>query len=163
MNLKPDEQCLSAWFWRLVYSRILRRPWRLPEGFEEWTAGERNRCLGKRGEELAVYFLRTRGFRVLRTNFRGENGGEIDIVAARPERGLIVFCEVKTRSSAMAGRPSRAVDREKRQFIRRGARAWLRDLKQRVNYRFDIIEVILGAGAVPEIRHVPEAFGDGPD
>lgn len=67
---------------------------------------------GKRGEDLAVAYLKKNGFRIIDRNFR-IRGGEIDIIAidASPEneKETLVFIEVKTRSSLEFGTPLEAI------------------------------------------------------
>lgn len=70
----------------------------------------------------------------------------------------LVFAEVKTRTSEEGGRPADAVTRDKEELIARGARAWLRMLdRPEVNFRFDIVEVVLGDGE-PRINVIKSAF-----
>jgi len=61
---------------------------------------------GKRGEDLAVEFLKKKGFKIIDRNFR-IRGGEIDIVAL--EKDVLVFIEVKTRSSSEFGSPLESI------------------------------------------------------
>ena len=61
---------------------------------------------GKRGEEIAVLYLRRLGFQIVDRNFR-IRGGEIDIIAI--DNDTLVFIEVKTRSSAQFGTPLEAI------------------------------------------------------
>lgn len=61
---------------------------------------------GKRGEDIAVAFLKKKGFTILDRNFR-IRGGEIDIVAQ--DKKTLVFIEVKTRSSSEFGSPFEAI------------------------------------------------------
>lgn len=110
------------------------------------------------GEKAAGLWLRSRGARILRRNYRADSGGEVDIVYR--EGDVLVFCEVKTRTGTGYGPPSRAVNREKRRLIRRGARSWLRKLKREVPFRFDIMEVLMIPGELPEIRRLVGAFGE---
>lgn len=60
---------------------------------------------GRRGETIAAWYLRLKGFRILDRRVRTRLG-EIDLVARR--RGLIAFVEVKTRDSA--GELAHAID-----------------------------------------------------
>lgn len=50
--------------------------------------------IGKKGEEIAVKHLKSRGYYILDRNFRTKFG-EIDIIAVSPDRTL-TFVEVKT-------------------------------------------------------------------
>ena len=71
----------------------------------------------------------------------------------------LVFVEVKTRRSAIGGRPAEAVDAEKQELMTRGARAWLRLLKnQAPTYRFDIVEVLVDAGQQVTCTVIEDAF-----
>ena len=58
-------------------------------------------ALGKRGEDLAHRYLCQKGFTVVARNYCPGADSEVDIVARRG--ALLVFVEVKTRSSAEAG------------------------------------------------------------
>ena len=91
--------------------------------------------------------------KVLYNNFRAPQGGEVDIVAR--EDDLLLFTEVKTRTSTAFGRPLDAVNRAKRKLIRRGANEWLRLLGTReIPWRYDVIEVILLEGEKPRVNRV---------
>jgi len=114
--------------------------------------------LGRRGERLAEKFLRRQGCKILRRNFRAKSGGEVDLVLRDIPENTLVFAEVKTRTSDEGGRPADAVDRQKEELIARGARAWLRLLdRPDVNFRFDIVEVVIGDGE-PRINVIKSAF-----
>jgi putative endonuclease len=78
--------------------------------------------LGRDGEQAAVDYLESCGFRILDRNWRCADG-EIDIVAV--ERHTFVVCEVKTRSGLRYGTPLEAVGRTKRIRLRRLAVRWL--------------------------------------
>jgi len=114
--------------------------------------------LGRRGEKLAEKFLRKSGCKILRRNFRAKGGGEVDLVLRDVAEDTLVFAEVKTRTSDECGRPADAVDRAKEALIARGARAWLKLLdRPEVNFRFDIVEVVIGDGK-PRINVIKSAF-----
>ena len=114
--------------------------------------------LGRRGERLAEKYLRQHGCKILRRNFRAKGGGEVDLVLRDIAENTLVFAEVKTRTGDDEGRPADAVDRAKEELIARGARAWLRLLdRPEVNFRFDIVEVVIGVGK-PRINVIKSAF-----
>ena len=109
--------------------------------------------IGRRGEKIARMWLRSKGAKVLYNNFRAPQGGEVDIVAR--EGDLLLFTEVKTRTSTDFGRPLDAVNRAKRKLIRRGANEWLRLLGTReIPWRYDVIEVVLIEGERPRVNRV---------
>jgi putative endonuclease len=114
-------------------------------------------ALGRRGEEIAARFLRKNGHRILYTNFRAPEGGEVDIVSRDKRHNELVFTEVKTRTNEDFGAPSEAVDRKKQRLVLRGAMKWLRMLDfPDITYRFDIVEVVIGPPL--EVRHLENAF-----
>ena len=72
---------------------------------------------------------------------------------------LLVFVEVKTRSSEEWTRPAAAVNARKKKLLSGCALDYLRLLKNpEVKMRFDIVEVLLKSGEVSEIRHLPNTF-----
>jgi len=102
--------------------------------------GNPRHILGRRGEAVAARYLRRLGYKVLYRNYRAPGGGEVDIVCR--ERDVLVFVEVKTRSSETGGAPAESVTRAKQQLIIRGAHSWLKLLdRPDICYRFDIVEV----------------------
>ena len=67
--------------------------------------------------------------------------------------------EVKTRTSKEFGRPLDAVNASKQELIERGANSWLHLLGRRdMPWRFDVVEVILIEGKLPEINVITDAF-----
>ena len=113
--------------------------------------------IGDLGELIAYCYLKSTGCKVLYRNYRGPKGGEVDIAAR--EQDTLIFVEVKTRTSKGFGRPLDAVDADKQELIERGANSWLQLLGSRdVLWRFDVIEVILTEGVVPEVVWVKNAF-----
>lgn len=111
---------------------------------------------GRLGERAARRHLRRAGLKFLTANFRSPRG-EIDLVFR--DGDCLVFVEVKTRSSEDWTRPAAAVDADKRRRLSLAALDYLKLLGHpRVPVRFDIVEVLLEAGRVREVRHLPNAF-----
>jgi putative endonuclease len=104
---------------------------------------------GKRGEDLAVSYLRKLGFRIIERNFR-IRGGEIDIVAIETSKltheQTLVFIEVKTRSSGKFGTPLEAITYYKlRSLIKTAAFYRLKHPQLPELMRIDAVAVILSA------------------
>ncbi len=111
--------------------------------------------IGRRGEDLAVDFLRRKGYRIVARNVR-QSFGEIDIIARHGQ--FLVFVEVKTRRSDRYGSPLEAVDRRKQRQMIRAAQAYLaREVSTETAARFDVISVLLGRER-PSIQHIVNAF-----
>ena len=113
--------------------------------------------LGTRGEKLAARYLRRRGFKILYHNFRGRQGGEIDLICR--DGDTLVFVEVKTRTREDFGRPLEAVNRQKQRRLSLGGLAWLRLLgNPDILFRFDVVEVMMAEAAPPRIELIRNAF-----
>ena len=113
--------------------------------------------VGRLGERLAARWLWFRGMKVLFRNYRAPKGGEVDLVLR--DGKVLVFCEVKTRTSLAFGRPVEAVTPAKQALIAKGAMSWLDLLEMPdVRFRFDVVEVLLKDGEVPELNLIEEAF-----
>lgn len=92
-------------------------------------------------------------------NFRAPKGGEADLVVRH--EGVLCFVEVKTRREGTRYRPSTAVNRKKRQLLRKASRAYLGMLPDpSMPVRFDIVEILLADGQSPKINWIKQAFGD---
>ena len=110
----------------------------------------KKREIGNFGEDSAVKYLRRKRYRILERNYvTGKL--EIDIIARKGKE--IVFIEVKTRSvesldSDMPyGRPSDAVNLEKKRNTVNAAYAYMRKNPSELNMRIDVIEVYLDKNA----------------
>lgn len=111
---------------------------------------------GSLGEDAARDFLKKQGLKFLTANFSCKEG-EIDLIFRDGE--TLVFVEVKTRTAGGWTRPGKAVDDRKRRALIRTANEYLRLLKKpAVAYRYDVVEVLLTAGAVTELRHNSNSF-----
>lgn len=110
--------------------------------------------IGNSGEDLAVAHLEAKGYNVLATNFRsGKN--EIDIVAQQGD--IIVFVEVKTRTSAFFGEPFHAVSRDKQRRTIAAANAFMEKHGVMLEARFDIISIVIHQDK-HRIDHLEEAY-----
>jgi putative endonuclease len=110
--------------------------------------------IGALGEQVAVDHLRSLGLRVLTRNWRCRYG-ELDVIAAEPGGDVVVFVEVKTRTSDQFGGIEQAVTPDKVRRLRRLAGLWLAGQDGRWSQvRIDVIGVRVGRRATPEITHL---------
>src|SRR5271154_3787796 len=111
---------------------------------------------GELGERAAKKFLQKQGLKFLTANFHSKRG-EIDLIFR--DGDCLAFVEVKTRSSEEWTRPAAAVNAARRRRLSQCALDYLKRLKNpAVKIRFDIVEVLLAAGAVRKVRHLPNTF-----
>jgi putative endonuclease len=132
----------------MSWPRQLQRSWRRIFG---------PKSLGQRGEIAAAKFLKRLGYKIIArgTHIRR---GEIDIVAV--DDRTVVFVEVKTRDSSVAGEPHEAVDRTKQEKLTRLALVYLKRHRL-LEYpaRFDVVSVLWPKGQRrPQIEHFKNAF-----
>ncbi|MGE0491261.1 MAG: YraN family protein [Vulcanimicrobiota bacterium] len=110
--------------------------------------------LGDRGEEAAVSLLKNKGMRILERNFRTRYG-EIDIIASCQQ--IMIFVEVKTRSSHSFGLPQEAVEGRKQARLRKLASAYMARLDWQGECRFDVVAVSV-RGHKTLVEHFEGAF-----
>lgn len=107
--------------------------------------------MGRLGENRALKFLKRRGFKILEQNYKAPCG-EADIIAADGE--VLVFVEVKTRTSEKFGAPSEAVNYQRQKRYIKIAEFYIHTFNMyEKEVRFDIIE-IMGR----QINHIRAAF-----
>ena len=111
--------------------------------------------LGAQGEALVAEHLEQLGFAIVARNVR-VGRLELDLVARRD--GLLVICEVRTRSSRDFIDPIATIDRAKCQRIRSATRSWV--FGQQVPHdelRFDAASVVINASG-SDIAYYEAAF-----
>lgn len=118
-------------------------------------------AIGRYGEDVAARHLTDAGLTILERNWRCR-GGELDIIAV--DAGVLVFCEVKTRSSTQFGLPAEAVIGAKAARIRRLAMAWLASRREAgggefwPEMRFDVVSVLRQRQGAAAVEHLRGAF-----
>lgn len=112
--------------------------------------------LGKKGEKQAARYLKKKGYKVVTANYRCKYG-EIDLIAR--DADILIFVEVKTRTSSDFGVPAAAVDYRKQQQISKVAHHYLiTHHNDDVDARFDVISILSPRGQKTEIEHISDAF-----
>ena len=111
--------------------------------------------LGRRGEQIAARYLRRCGYFILARNYRAARA-EIDLVAVEGE--MLVFVEVKARSSLLFGAPVEAVDEKKQARIRRAADVYAQRYRVcDLPMRFDVVAIV-GTGRNRKLELTRDAF-----
>lgn len=130
-----------------------------------------NRTFGKAGEDAAVEYLKKQGYRIIGLNYNTLHG-ELDIISLR--RGVLVFTEVKTRSSFGRGAPGCRMDYEKISRLRRAATEFCRAdgtgrrvplyigpfryTRKYKKRRFDLLEILTHDEDVIRLTHTENVF-----
>mgnify|MGYP005843129809 CR=1 FL=1 len=113
---------------------------------------------GNSGENFAVELLKSKGYTIIKRNYRFGKG-EIDIIAKDPNEEGLVFVEVKSRNSLEFGHPIDSITPNKIKQIKRIAELYLyeNDIKETL-CRFDVITILNLPGQQPKIEHLVNAF-----
>ncbi len=119
---------------------------------------ETTTVLGRRGEDLALQYLETRGLRLLERNYRCR-GGEIDLVML--DGTTLALIEVRSRSSSDFGGAAASVGtRKQRRFIVAARHLMLtRPQMRKLAARFDVVAVDRAEGSGEQVvTWVRDAF-----
>ena len=114
-------------------------------------------AMGNWGEKMAEAYLQAKGYQVLGRNIRTPYG-EIDLLVT--QAGVLVFVEVKTRSSLSYGPPEDGVTGGKQSHLLNSAKFYLQDhLALEQDWRVDVIAILGKPGDEPvEITHFENAI-----
>ncbi len=113
--------------------------------------------LGEWGEAEARRYLETKTYVLIERNFRVPEG-EIDLVMQ--DGDIVVFVEVKTRTSDSFGTPEESISRPKRQRLLRAAWAFLQE-RERIDsfWRIDIVAIKASSDwTIQRLDHYQSAF-----
>jgi putative endonuclease len=111
--------------------------------------------LGKKGEEIALRFLKKKGYKIIERNYVCKLG-EMDIIAR--EKDTLVFVEVKTRTSMAFGPPQLAVNSTKQMQLSKVALYFLKEKQlEDIKARFDVVAILLRPKG-EEIELIKDAF-----
>lgn len=114
----------------------------------------RHNILGKEGEQVAVNYLKEKGYHILDINWRCRHL-ELDIVA---EKGNdLVIVEVKTRSWGALIRPEEAVTPQKTQRLLEATEEYIYQHQIDKEVRLDII-AITGKRGDFQIEHIENYY-----
>ncbi|MCL7988684.1 YraN family protein [Sphingobacterium sp. lm-10] len=108
---------------------------------------------GDFGEQRAQAYLRSCGYKILTVNWRHKHV-EADIIMK--DGDILVFVEVKTRSSLRYGYPEESVNYAKQKNMVRLANVYLAKYGHEGEVRFDIVSVL--SQEEVKIEHIKDAF-----
>ena len=108
-----------------------------------------NQKIAQLGENLACRYLSGHHYRVIKRNLRFREG-EIDIMASK--KGLLIFVEVKTRTSWQFGYPETAMTDQKKQRLNLAVNRCLYQMDYQGDFRVDLIAIDL-RGRQARLRH----------
>ncbi len=116
-----------------------------------------NQNTGRLGEEIAVSYLKSKGYVILQKNYRS-HWGEIDIVAKK--NSTLSFVEVKTRKSANYGKPYEAVNLSKVKKLMRPVQYFLlQNNYKEYKLSLDVISIMLSIeGTVDKLKHFKNIY-----
>ena len=106
---------------------------------------------GRRGEDIAVGYLRQNGYLICATNWR-QGRYEIDIVAQK--MGVVHFVEVKTRNALSLATPEQAVTKTKISALHRAASAYLAKNRVMGDVQFDLLAVDIFPDSTFDVRFI---------
>lgn len=111
-----------------------------------------------KGEELATKFLKEKGYKIIDRNFR-KGYGEIDVIAIH--ENVLVFVEVKTRTSNAYGSPLEAISYFKLKSLLKTAEFY-KSLNPKLpdSLRIDAISIMLdNSENLSSIEHIENISG----
>ncbi|MDF1520058.1 MAG: YraN family protein [Brevefilum sp.] len=108
--------------------------------------------IGNKGEKIAVDYLIDKGYLLLDRNYHTRYG-ELDLVMFENE--MIVFVEVKTRTSASFGTPEEGITPSKLDHLQNAGLLWLQAHPESPDdWRIDAVSILLQKnGKIRDIRH----------
>lgn len=110
--------------------------------------------IGTKGENLAAAYLASNGYHILARNYRFKKS-EVDIICQKDR--LLIFVEVKTRTSRSFGEPESFVSTAQQAAIIRAAEEYIMEVKWSDDIRFDIIAIV-STKYEDEVFHLKDAF-----
>jgi len=114
-----------------------------------------NQEQGKRGEDIAAWYLEKNGYPFVKKHFT-DRFGEIDLVVM--DKDQLVFVEVKYRMGENCGLPEESVTRWKKKKIKQAILSYLSKYPTE-NFRIDVIAITeKNLQRTVNIRHHKAAF-----
>ncbi len=118
-----------------------------------------NKITGNKGEKLAAEYLQQQGYKILGRNYQSK-WGEVDIICKlsnrkfsnSPIEEIVVFVEVKTKTTDQYGEPWEMVNHWKIEQVKRMGEFWCREFGWEGRVRVDVVGIWLD-DAQSKIKH----------
>ncbi len=110
--------------------------------------------LGKQGEQIAIDYLRAKGYQILEINYRFQKA-EVDIIAKMEDTLAVV--EVKTRSTKVFGDPQEFLKPKQIERIVTAIDHYIQSKQLDVEVRFDVIAIVK-TNDITDIQHLENAY-----
>ncbi|PKP22045.1 MAG: hypothetical protein CVU05_05575 [Bacteroidetes bacterium HGW-Bacteroidetes-21] len=114
----------------------------------------RNKITGDNGENMAIDYLKNKGYEIRFSNWRTGHL-EVDIIAEKD--GILCFIEVKTRHSDDGIYEEDVLSDQKKERLIEAAEIFIDEKNIKNEIRFDLIFIIL-QNRIQKIRHIEDAF-----
>lgn len=111
--------------------------------------------LGREGEVIAKQYLENNGYEVLDENWTFGKA-EVDLIVYKD--GVMVFVEVKTRTSVAFGQPEDFVQKAKQKQIELASTEYIALMNHQNDIRFDIIAITFTKNKNYNLNHIEDAF-----
>lgn len=111
--------------------------------------------LGKEGESIAKRYLEDKGYEILDENWT-HGKAEVDLIVYK--NGIMIFVEVKSRSSVAFGEPEEFVHKAKQIQMELAANAYIELMNHQNDIRFDIIAITFIKNKNYNLNHIEDAF-----
>ena len=103
-----------------------------------------NELRGKFGEKMAKKFLCQKGYSFLEQNWRSRKNQRLEIDLIFQDEEILVFVEVRARSSKSLVTGYDSINRKKLSALKRSFNSYLRESSKKFpHYRFDVVEIDL--------------------
>lgn len=114
-----------------------------------------NLRVGKIGERITAEYLRSKGYEIIKQNYRAHRYGEVDIISLSPDKKRVVFVEVKTRISDRFGRPEEAITKSKLSELRKMVDYYYQFSQTNLVPQIDVVAVVLNSDeSVVSLEHI---------
>ena len=111
--------------------------------------------LGRAGEGIAKQYLEHNGYEVLEENWTFGKA-EVDLIVYKD--GIMVFVEVKTRTSVAFGQPEDFVHKAKQKQMELASIEYIELMNHQNDIRFDIIAITFTKNKNYNLNHIEDAF-----